>query len=185
MKKLLIAAAIVCAAVMSHAAKCEWGISKIGASPDATAATGWAAYLVSAADLETFQSLDADKVAGWVTSHYIDQAPTMTGGRGQGIIVSGATGDNYGIGDSENAFIVLFDNASAANASYYAYTSTLQSQEVGDGGANIQLPFGEFASVVQGGWQSTSGGPSPIPEPTSGLLLLLGVAGLALKRKRA
>ena len=26
---------------------------------------------------------------------------------------------------------------------------------------------------------------SPVPEPTSGLLLLLGVAGLALKRKRA
>ena len=29
------------------------------------------------------------------------------------------------------------------------------------------------------------GSPSPAPEPTSGLLLLLGVAGLALKRKRA
>jgi hypothetical protein len=31
------------------------------------------------------------------------------------------------------------------------------------------------------GWYSTSA----VPEPTSGLLLLLGVAGLALKRKRA
>ena len=29
------------------------------------------------------------------------------------------------------------------------------------------------------------GSPAPVPEPTSGLLLLLGVAGLALKRKRA
>ena len=29
------------------------------------------------------------------------------------------------------------------------------------------------------------GEPAPVPEPTSGLLLLLGVAGLALKRKRA
>ncbi len=27
--------------------------------------------------------------------------------------------------------------------------------------------------------------PAPIPEPTSGLLMLLGMAGLALKRKRA
>ena len=185
MKKLLIAAAIVCAAAVSQAAQCEWGISKIGDSPDAAAATGWAAYLISASDLETFMALDADKVAGWVASHNIDQAATKTGGRGQGIIINAATGDNYGIGDSENAFIVLFDNASAADASYYAYTSTKQSLEVGDGGANIQLPFGEFASVVQGGWQSTSGGPSPIPEPTSGLLLLLGVAGMALRRKRA
>ena len=31
----------------------------------------------------------------------------------------------------------------------------------------------------------TFGGPSAVPEPTSGLLMLLGVAGLALKRKRA
>ena len=181
----MIAAAIVCAATMSQAAVCNWGITKIGASPDATAATGWAAYLVSAADLETFQSLDADKVAGWVTSHYIDQAETITGGRGQGIVVAGTTGDNYGIGDTENAFLVLFDNASAADASYYAYTGTMQSLPVGDGGAPIGLAFGEFASAVQSGWQSTSGGPSPIPEPTSGLLLLLGVAGLALRRKRA
>ena len=181
----MIAAAIACAAAMSQAAVCNWGISKIGDSPDATAATGWAAYLVSAADLETFKAQDADKVAGWVASHNIAQAETMTGGRGQGIIVASTTGDNYGIGDSENAFIVLFDNASAGNASYYAYTSTMESAKVGSGGAPIDLAFGEFASVVQGGWQSTSGGPSPIPEPTSGLLLLLGVAGLALRRKRA
>ena len=35
------------------------------------------------------------------------------------------------------------------------------------------------------GWTITkSGGPEPTPEPTSGLLLLLGVAGLALRRKQ-
>ena len=33
------------------------------------------------------------------------------------------------------------------------------------------------------GWYSVA--TSPVPEPTSGLLMLLGVAGLALKRKRA
>jgi len=32
-----------------------------------------------------------------------------------------------------------------------------------------------------GSWPAS---PAPIPEPTSGLLLLLGVAGLALKRKQ-
>ena len=42
--------------------------------------------------------------------------------------------------------------------------------------------FGAFQD-----WKSGPGpGPTPvIPEPTSGLLLLLGVAGLALRRRRA
>ena len=35
-------------------------------------------------------------------------------------------------------------------------------------------------------WSEAAGtGPTPIPEPTSGLLMLLGMAGLALRRRRA
>ena len=42
------------------------------------------------------------------------------------------------------------------------------------------LGFGNMATATQNAsnWQV-------VPEPTSGLMLLLGVAGLALKRKRA
>ena len=39
----------------------------------------------------------------------------------------------------------------------------------------------DATGFVKGGWYTASA----VPEPTSGLLLLLGVAGLALKRKRA
>ena len=39
--------------------------------------------------------------------------------------------------------------------------------------------FGD-ATFASPGWYTTA-----VPEPTSGLLLLLGMAGLALKRKRA
>ena len=45
-------------------------------------------------------------------------------------------------------------------------------------GGNISLAYGTFAAGTQGGWTA-------VPEPTSGLLMLLGMAGLALKRKRA
>ena len=39
-------------------------------------------------------------------------------------------------------------------------------------------------ACAKSGWQSYTG-PSPVPEPTSGLLMLIGMAGLALKRKLA
>ena len=39
--------------------------------------------------------------------------------------------------------------------------------------------FGDTVAYSTAGWYST------VPEPTSGLLMLLGMAGLALKRKRA
>ena len=45
------------------------------------------------------------------------------------------------------------------------------------------IAFGSMVSATQTAlnWVSTS----PVPEPTSGLLMLLGLAGLTLKRKRA
>ena len=44
---------------------------------------------------------------------------------------------------------------------------------------------GALAKSASGGWQGAGWYAQSVPEPTSGLLMLLGVAGLALKRKRA
>ena len=187
MKKLLIAAAIVCAAAMSQAAVCNWSMSNVTAYPGAeSAAAGWKAYLISASEYDAFSALSGDKVAGWLAKQTpIDTTETVAGGRGS-INLGGTTGDNYGVGATESAFIVLFNNASAADATYYAYTGTKTSDPVGDGGAAISLGWGDFAAETTG-WKSMAGGPGPepVPEPTSAMLLLLGVAGLALRRKQA
>lgn len=51
---------------------------------------------------------------------------------------------------------------------------------------------GDYSQQVKWGSQSTAsqaagawGSVSDVPEPTSGLLMLIGMAGLALRRKRA
>lgn len=47
---------------------------------------------------------------------------------------------------------------------------------------NLALTIG---GDVGGGSTATAWSTAAVPEPTSGLLLILGMAGLALKRKRA
>ncbi len=58
-------------------------------------------------------------------------------------------------------------------------------------GSTTTLDFGNQSTAsstvteISGGYQSAGWYASSVPEPTSGLLLLLGMAGLALKRKIA
>ena len=58
--------------------------------------------------------------------------------------------------------------------------SAVKSNITALGTGSQTIGFGNQATYTgnSGNWQA-------VPEPTSGLLLLLGVAGLALKRKRA
>ena len=60
-----------------------------------------------------------------------------------------------------------------------AFASTITYNDISD--------TATLAQFLATGGASTAGAVNvgAIPEPTSGLLLLLGVAGLALKRKRA
>ncbi len=60
------------------------------------------------------------------------------------------------------------------------FTSDVKSNVKAVGTGTATIGFGNMQTATQNAsnWQS-------VPEPTSGLLLLLGMAGLALKRKRA
>ena len=87
------------------------------------------------------------------------------------------------------AFLVVFDSASpVAGSANYAVVSGAANltKTIGTSTATIQFSTGSQASFLNtaSNWKSY-GAASPVPEPTSGLLVLLGVAGLALRRRRA
>ena len=194
MKKLMIAAAVVCAAAFAQAASVDWQIKLSSATKildqtgnswtkSGTANTAQTAYLVLAADTSTF--VDHLKAGTLTSSDYLDSSTTFTAATGA-MSAAKSTPNNAKITTEEQAFNVVIVYKDGDGKDWYQISSATAS-------SNARASEGDAAQVVfatadtfansQNGWQAVSSG--PVPEPTSGLLLLLGVAGLALKRKRA
>ena len=77
------------------------------------------------------------------------------------------------VGDSYTFYFVIEDEKGT-------FTSSTSKSFQAAATQTTTVAFGNMATATQnaGNWAA-------VPEPTSGLLLLLGMAGLALKRKRA
>lgn len=182
MKKTLIAAAIICAAVFSHGATVQWGGAV--ATPDGSdylAAGTQAALLYSS----TGFTGAATKLDGWAVGKSADnggsvvQLYTLTA---YDATTASAFSANYGIDGSVDgyyAFLVLND---AGNMASYYYAGQVSGTTGASAPTDLKVNYDwSGASYLTSGGYTTA----VAPEPTSGLLLLLGMAGLALRRKRA
>ena len=168
MKKIILAVAIVCAAAMSQAASVKW---------QATAAKtydGQNLYLLTSIattydSLEKFEAsaIDFGTVSKVAASYKVSAKLT----------------ENEAITKTSNFYLAVVDGNTIH---YLDVTSSLQPlvyapPESSPGTASIA-----FADVAGAATTATiGGGPEPIPEPTSAMLLLLGMAGLALRRRLA
>lgn len=191
MKKLLIAAVAMAVAVAAQAATFNWGTDAKAYSIDtATLNEG----LTAGTHYAAATSGNANSMYNQISSYAASWAYEIT-------FTSGSDTDkisgSLGTGDFSSRTIAIYNLSSdlikQTDPSTAVNYSIVITGTIKDGkGATWDLT----SDAIVGTWNVPSIGDlnlgtavptgwTAAPEPTSGLLLLLGVAGLALKRKRA
>lgn len=173
MKKLILSAFVAVAAATTQASTVNWGLS---GAVDATKFASGTAYFVcvDALAYPTFsdnagaKSWFAENGSSLATTAF--RSATVTAGA-----VSASEVINQTIGRLGYWLILVNGDESAISVS-----TSYKNLNIQQGTTNIS---GIWTAANQMSTYDISGG--AIPEPTSGLLVLVGLAGLALRRKRA
>ena len=197
MKKLMIAAAIVCAAAMVQASSFDWSSSKATYGIDDSWFSNMKAgtfdkgsvtmksqeenhsiaysVILAITDAAGTQTLDAKDIAS-----YTSNKPKASGLSSDKIWKPATDEDPACSGTFTTYYQAVFKDKDGN-------TWTLKSNEITGGvfefGSQSDLKLSTGTAPTT--WIATVQSPEPTPEPTSGLLLLLGVAGLGLRRRRA
>ena len=196
MKKLIIVAAIAAGALVSQAASFDWQTSsKAYSIADATVAAGLAAgttYGVGNKNADSMSNQITSRSAVWtylITLTSGSTTDTLTGTLG-----SGDFGSRY-INTSLSS--TIWDSATSESPVNVNYSIVLTGT-LTDGldkswtitsdtitGSMSYAGVGDitFTTAAASSWSTA--GSSGVPEPSSGLLMLVGLAGLALRRRRA
>lgn len=182
MKKLMIILGAVALAAGVQAATVNWSTGKFqtantdgsGFSGSTLSAATDGAYL---ATIYFFTDSDCKTAVAGVTGT-TDDTSTKTGKA-----FTGTTSDSFTSGSTYYTYMSILDNSTKAELKSAVVSFTVDPLQAPDLNFWSGTGFNESFSGTSGAFPS--GGWTAAPEPTSGLLLLLGVAGLALKRKRA
>ena len=175
MKKLMTLAAAVMLASITHAAAVGWTLAGASAYANGsynlfvvgmngvTDVNQIVAMVAAGTDVSSFAFYDG----GTVSAAGLASMPVTSSGKS--ITYSGSGTDTY------NAFAIIWttDNSAAS------YTDIKSITMDNDSTSKTWLFGNQSTSLANNQFEISN-----VPEPTSGLLLLLGVAGLALRRKQ-
>ena len=160
MKKIMLALAVAVLAVAANAASFKWTAANIYGADGAKYAgeVTLMAYAVGGTAADAFA----------VTTF----TPTTAGS-----VNTTFNNDSLVGGTSYNFFFTATQTVDGKDYVFTSAEKTVAAQATSTPG----IGFGNMATATQaaGAWAAAD-----VPEPTSGLLLLLGVAGLALRRKQ-
>ena len=192
MKKLMIMAAVAMAAVVSQAASVSWGsdvITEPGGEVANKTVTGYLFVLTA----DQYNALNTAYGAGTSASAGENMNAAVWAAYGDKLASADANGTTNKSGKK-----TLYDpnDYSAGSTAYaaliYTYGTGDDLQYMGNIGSAYVESSMDVSTTYMGtnlfgneSGAATAWTAAAVPEPTSGLLLLLGMAGLALKRKRA
>ena len=191
MKKLIIAAFAAAFAAATQAATINWGGDICLQDCTTPLTSGSTAYLVfseTAFAAPTTVTIADGGIANWTINNGASVVASYS--------ITDADIGNWSFktaygkpGEAINGYfgVIVVDGSAAADGLTGAYASLGSANlEATAPTANLLYGDGSFNNWIgENGFNSVSFTAASVPEPTSGLLMLVGLAGLALRRRRA
>ena len=183
MKKLMVIATVALVASFANAANCIWSTTAVTADMTGMidGGTYWLVSLGADSGASSAFKVNSDGTYDFGSYSVVDT----------GAVNGGAAGNTLtGLSESDNGTyyaLIIWDGVEGVDGTtgkgFYGVAESSISSIVANPPTDAD-PIG-FDNLGYGGYMATTTHTEPVPEPTSGLLMLLGMAGLALRRRRA
>ena len=178
MKKLMMAVAIVCAAVGAQAAQISWGNTSTSLIYGLDGSTRMTTALATTYALSV-ELVDSNGNTVASTSSFNAMVP----GNLAGTSYTYTYGTDYSSGSTFSIIAKMTVDGQAYEMKIGDFTITSAADNTGKD--TFTWNAGTYGGLADTGTAGSGASWAAVPEPTSGLLLALGICGLALKRKRA